>query len=170
MPPSPAELSLQLRNGDAPELRRRRLVAGLGLAAAGSMGVITLYQLGIVKRLLEPPLPGLDAETVDGSAEAYRWLSTPDGALGLASYGATVALAAMGGRRRAEERPWIPLALLAKTSADAAFAAKLTVEQWTQHRAFCSWCLYAASASSAALPLAVPEGVAAARRLLSRRA
>ncbi len=67
----------------------------------------------------------------------------------------------MGAKNRAETQPWIPLALLAKTGADAAQAARLTVDQWTKHKAFCFWCLLAAAATFAALPLAVPEALKA---------
>jgi tellurite resistance protein TehA-like permease len=74
-------------------------------------------------------------------------------------------LAAMGAKDRAATQPWIPLALLAKTTADAAQAAKLTIDQWTKHKAFCFWCLLAAAATFAALPLAVPEAVEAVNHL-----
>ncbi|MEO6870587.1 MAG: vitamin K epoxide reductase, partial [Chthoniobacterales bacterium] len=57
------------------------------------------------------------------------------------------------------------LALVAKTGLDAAQAAKLTVDQWTKHKAFCSWCLLAAATTFAALPLAVPEALAALKSL-----
>src|SRR5690348_13077443 len=38
-------LSRELREGDAPTLRRRRGIVGLALFAAGAMGIMTLYQL-----------------------------------------------------------------------------------------------------------------------------
>jgi hypothetical protein len=74
-------------------------------------------------------------------------------------------LAAMGGKDRAITRPWVPLALLAKTTADAAQAAKLTVDQWTKHEVFCFWCLLAATVTFVSLPLAVPEAMVALKQL-----
>jgi uncharacterized membrane protein len=133
------------------------------------MGIITLYQMGIIKHLPEPPLPYLNADKVDASAEAYAYFATPDGALGLLSYATTLVLAAMGGQERATEQPWIPLALMAKVAVDAAGAGKLTVDQWTKHRAFCSWCLLAAGATFATVPLVVPEARAAFRQITSGR-
>ncbi|MCA1669726.1 MAG: hypothetical protein LC793_20515 [Thermomicrobia bacterium] len=53
----PEELSEQLRHGEGNDLRRRRAVVGLSLVAVGSMGLISLYQMGIIKHLPEPPLP-----------------------------------------------------------------------------------------------------------------
>ncbi len=155
------ELSQQLREGEGGYLAQRRGIVALGLAAAGSMGVIALYQIGILKHLPEPPLPGFDADKVDASEEAYSHLQMGDAFIGLGSYAATMGLAAMGAKNRAETQPWIPLALLAKTGADAAQAAKLTVDQWKKHKAFCFWCLLAAAATFAALPLAMPEALAA---------
>ena len=122
------------------------------------MSVITLYQMGIITHLPEPPLPYLDADKVDASAEAYARLATPDGALGLASYAGMVVLAAMGGPERMHSRPWMPLALAAKVlSFDTPIAAKLTVDQWTTHRAFCMYCLIASAATFASVPLAALE-------------
>ncbi len=54
--------------------------------------MVALYQFGILRRLPEPPLPGVDAERVDASGEAYALLRTPDAALGLTSAGITLAL------------------------------------------------------------------------------
>jgi uncharacterized membrane protein len=166
--PEAAELSRELRTDNSADLRRRRGVFGLSLAAAGSMGFIALYQLGLIRHLPDPPLPLMNADRVDGSAEAYARLRMPDAVLGFGSYAATMALAAMGGPRRAREAPWIPLALAAKVAFDAANAGKLSVDQWTKHRAFCFWCLLAAAATFATVPLAVGEAVEAARALTRR--
>jgi hypothetical protein len=161
-------LSRALRLGDGPHLRNRRRVAALALTAIGSMGVIAAYQLGLLKKLPDLPLPYFDAERVDAAPQAYRYLRTPDAVLGLGSYAVTLGLAACGGPDRARTAPLVPVALAAKAAVDAANAAKLTVDQWTQHRAFCAWCLVAAGATFAALPLTLPEAGAALRRLAGR--
>jgi uncharacterized membrane protein len=165
---SPSDLSRQLRRGTGAFLRQRRGILGCSLAAAGAMGLIALYQMGLLRHLPEPPLPHFDADKVDASGEAYAWLSTPDGVLGLANYAVTAVLAAAGGRDRARRRPWLPLALAAKTGADALQAGRLSIDQWTQHRAFCFWCLGAAAATFAAAALAVPEARAALHTLRSK--
>ena len=115
-----------------------------------------------------PLFAALDADKVDASGEAYQYLKTPDAALGLASYGATLVLAGMGSDRRAEERPWIPLALAAKVGLDAVSAVYLTVEQGSKYRRFCSWCLLAAGVSTAMVPRVVPEARTAWGHLRSR--
>ncbi|HET7274213.1 MAG TPA: vitamin K epoxide reductase family protein [Longimicrobiaceae bacterium] len=159
--PGGRELSAELRHGTGEFLGNRRKIAACVMVAIGSMSAISLYQLGILKHLPEPPIPRLDADRVDGSADAYAKLHTPDAVLGLHSYSTTLALAAMGGDDRSRSHPWIPLALTGKLLFDAVQAGKLTVDQWTKHRAFCSWCLLAATATFAAVPLMIPEARAA---------
>ncbi len=166
----PEELSVQLRQGTGDFLKRRRSVVGLSLTAASSMGVIALYQMGIIKHLPDPPLPYIDSDKVDASAEAYSYFATPDAVLGLTSYGMTMVLAAMGGKDRATEQPWLPLALAAKVALDALQAGRLTIDQWTKHRAFCIWCLLAAGTTFASVPLVVPEARAALQQVARKTA
>jgi uncharacterized membrane protein len=169
-PSSPAaeRVSRDLHTGGGESLRRRRRVAAMALGAAGSMGVVSAYQMGLLKHLPEPPLPALDADQVDASGEAYHYLKTPDAALGLASYAVTLILAGMGPGRRAVERPWLPLALAAKVAVDTVSGLYLTVEQGSKHRRFCSWCLLATGLSAAMVPQVVPEARAAWSHLRSR--
>jgi uncharacterized membrane protein len=158
-------LSHELRHGSGEFLERRRKAAMLSLVSIGSMTMISLYQLGIISHLPEPPLPGLNADKVDASGEAYEKLAMPDGVLGLHSYATTLAFTAAGGADRAQTKPWIPVALAAKATVDALQAGKLTWDQWAKHRAFCSWCLLAAGATFATLPQVLPEARAALRNL-----
>jgi hypothetical protein len=162
---TPAALSDELRTGGGAELGRRRGIIALSLLASGAMGAIALYQNGVIKHLPDPPLPYVNSEKVDASAEAYKYLQVGDGALGLGSYAATLTLAAMGPADRASSAPWLPLALGAKLLFDAVYAAKLSVDQWTRHRAFCVYCLTAAGATFASVPLAYPEAREAFERL-----
>ncbi len=162
---NPAERSEQWRTGAGEHLVRRRQVAGLTLAAIGSLGVVSLYQLGLIDHLPEPPLPRLDSDRVDASAEAYAILATPDAVLGIGSYAVTLGFVAMGSEERTAARPWLPVALALKVGFDALVSAKLTRDQWTIHRAFCIWCLLAAGATFASLPLVVPEARSALRSL-----
>ncbi len=53
----PGELSRQLRQGSGEFLSRRRKTIGLALTAAGSMGLISLYQMGVIEHRPEAPRP-----------------------------------------------------------------------------------------------------------------
>ncbi len=127
-----------------------------------------LYQFGILRRVPEPPLPGLGADAVDASGEAYAILRTPDSALGIVSAGITLALAGMGPGDRAWTRPLLPVALFAKCVTDAVGGLSLTAEQLTKHRRICSWCTLSALALVASVPAAWPETRAALRQLGKR--
>ncbi len=161
---SPEELSSDLREGSSKFLKCRRGIVGLSFFSAGVMGGIALYQMRIMKKIPEPRWPKFDAEKVNGSAEAYSHLATPDALLGLVNYGMTACLAGAGAQSRWKTHPWIPLGMAAKIMMDAALAGKLTVDQWTKYRAFCFWCLLTTAATFAALPLAAPEVRVALRR------
>ncbi len=165
---TPTQLSKELRTGAGDFLEERRSVVALSLTAIGCMGLIAAYQIGLLKRLPDLPLPLMDAEKVDASEEAYANLQTPDAFIGLGSYAVTMGLAAMGGKDRAAKQPWIPLALAAKAGVDALQAGKLTYDQWAKHKAFCIWCLIAAAATFATVPLVVGEAALAARSLAKK--
>ena len=162
-------VSDDLRRGSGDFLEQRRWIAGLGTLAAGALGVVGLYQFGLVRRVPEPPLPLLHADAVDASGEAYQAFKTPDAALGLLSAGATLVLAGIGDRQRARTTPWVPLALAVKTAVDAAGSGFLLAEQLTKHRSLCSWCTVAALAQVATLPLALPEARGALHTWRRRR-
>lgn len=158
-------VSDDLRRGAGSDLARRRRVAGLALGAIASFATVAVYQFGLVPHLPDPPLPGLDSDRVDASGEAYTFGRTPDSALAMGSYAATLALAGMGGRDR---HPLIPLALAAKVAVDAAGAAYLTAEQLTKHRKVCTYCTVASVLTFAMVPAVVPEARAAWRALRAR--
>jgi len=161
---SPEELSSDLREGSSGFLKRRRYIVGLSLFSAGVMGGTALYQMGIIRKIPEPPWTKFNAEKVNGSGEAYSHLASPDALLGLVSYGLTACLAGAGAQSRWKTHPWIPLGMAGKIVMDAALAGKLTVDEWTKHRALCFWCLLTTAATFVALPLAAPEARAALRR------
>jgi uncharacterized membrane protein len=164
----PKQLTQELRRSRGDFLEERHGIVALSQTAIGCMGLIVLYQTGVIKHLPEPELPGLNADKVDASEEAYSFFETPDAAIGLGSYAVTLGLAAMGGKERARRMPWIPLALAAKTTGDALQAAKLTYDQFAKHRAACLWCLIAATATFISAALAIPEARTALREMQRR--
>jgi hypothetical protein len=166
--PAAEAVSDALRRGDDRYLDDRRRTAVLQTAAAGTLAVVGLYQFGVLRSVPEPSLPGLGADRVDASGEAYQTLRTPDAALGITSAGVSLVLAGMGGAKRHEEQPWIPLVLLAKSLVDAAGGAYLFAEQMTKHKKVCSWCTVSAGLLMATVPAVLPEARAAWRSWRSR--
>ena len=168
---NPTQLSHELREGQSPDLTRRRWVVGLSMVGAAMAQLVALYQVGIVKRLPDPPgkLGELfDATKVDASDYAYKRLNMPDGPLMLTTYAVTASLAAAGAQDRARNTPWLPIALAAKTLYDSATALRLGREEWQENEALCEYCQVATLASLASVALALPEAVTAARHLFGR--
>jgi uncharacterized membrane protein len=157
-----------LRREDSEHLSARRRVALLQMVSNAALSVVGLYQFGLARTVPEPPLPGLGADAVDASGEAYVLGHTPDSTLGIVSGGITLVLAGMGGPQRASEQPLIPLALFAKTLVDAVSGAYLTAEQLTKHKKVCSFCTVSAVALIASVPAAWPEARAALNTVRGR--
>ena len=169
---NPTQLSRELREETSPELRRRRWIVGLSLVGTAMAQVVALYQMGLVKRLPDPSPDSragrlFNSTKVDASDYAYKRMSTPDGFLMLNTLSATAALAAAGGKDRARETPWLPIALAAKALYDVANVVKLGREEWQENKALCQYCQVASLTSIAAAALAIPEAVTAARHLLA---
>jgi hypothetical protein len=162
---TPGTLGDELRYGSSRFLKRRRNIVGLAFFSSAVLGGVALYQMGILKKLPGPRWRGFDAQRINGSAQAYSILATPDAVLGLTSYGVTACLAGMGPESRWRTHPSMPIGMTAKLLADSALAAKLTIDAWGKYRTLSVWSLLTAAATFAALPLAIPEAKAALRCL-----
>lgn len=166
--PTPRELSHQLRKESDPHLQRRRWIVGLSALAGAGANVVGLYQMGILPRIPDFPSDLFDATRVDAGDYAYKRLQTPDALLMGASIAVTAILAGAGRRDRARTDPLLPIALTAKTVADAAVAIKLGREEWNEHRALCGYCQTATVISLVSIALALPEALEAIGNMRNR--
>ena len=164
----PTQLSKELREGNSPDLERRRWIIGLSMVGASMAQVVSLYQTGVIKELPELPLPFFEANRVDASEYAYSRLNTPDDPLMLINYGITAWLASTGGENRARENPLVPIAMGAKILVDSIAAAELAREEWSENQAFCEYCQVATLCSFASLALAAPEVMTAIQTLMGQ--
>ena len=162
---TPRQLSHELRNDVTPDLTRRRWILGLSLIGVAAGKLVSLFQMGILRSLPDPPLRVFDSPKVDSSDYAYRRLNMPDAPLMIVTYGLTACLAAAGGKNRAEQNPALPIALAGKALLDTATNLKLAREEWQENRKLCSYCQTATLVSLASVVLALPEAVRAVRAL-----
>lgn len=111
--------------------------------ALTSLVPVALLQLRLVDDL--PDLPGkiFNTKKVVTSKGAYP-LGIPDGLLGLASYGTTLALLLAA----KPERPIVRIALRAKLLLDGAMAARNARKQVRDFGKICSWCMGTALATA----------------------
>jgi hypothetical protein len=142
-------------------LAKRRQIVALAATGAACMTAVALYQIGAVRRLPELPVAAADSARIVGSPQAYTHLSIGDGFLGALSYTVTMLLAGVGSSQRHRRARALPLALAAKATLDAVAAARLTWDEVTKYRGFCTPCVVAAVTTAITLPLAWPEARAA---------
>ena len=165
----PRKLSHQLRKETTPDLTRRRWIVGLNLLGVSMGQLVSLYQVGIISRLPDPPGKLFNATKVDASTYAYKRLQTPDALAMVTTYGITAWLAGAGDKDRAENTPALPIALALKVLYDAATALELGREEWQENHALCQYCQVATLVSLASVALAAPEALRALRSLRRKR-
>lgn len=121
--------------------RRRHLAAFFSLFGCASMIPVSLLQLGVVKRLPDLPLPGFNSQKVNLSPEAFP-AGIPDGPLALAAFAANLPLLGLSRHSRSAL-----ISLRAKASVDGLIAARYVYLMPAKEKAWCIYCLTAASAS-----------------------
>lgn len=146
----------ELRESETPDLWRRRAIIGLSLLGMTAMTAVSLFQIGIVKHLPDPPLESFDSDKVNSSDTAYM-LGVPDGTLSLASLAANVPLAAFGGVERARETPLVPLFAAGKATIEAAVAGWYFYQMPTKEKAWCGYCIVGALCNVGIAVLTLPE-------------
>jgi len=164
----PLKLRKDLRESDEPDLHRRRGIIALSVFGAANLALSSLVQMGLAKRLPEAPISGFDTNKVSLSDDAYRF-GLPDGPLGVADFGANIALAAFGDADRAEKEPLIPLVACAKSVMSCAAAAWYVYRMPTKEKAWCIYCLATAAAEVGVLALTIPEAIKAINKLGERQ-
>ncbi|MHB1935761.1 MAG: vitamin K epoxide reductase family protein [Acidobacteriaceae bacterium] len=112
-------------------------------AAMATLAPVALVQLRIMEDLPDPPGRMFNSKRVVLSKDAYH-LGIPDGVLGLASYGVTLALLVYA----RPGRPMVNRTLRAKLAFDATMAIRNVRKQITEHKRVCSWCIGAAIATA----------------------
>lgn len=110
------------------------LLVGASCVALVTLVPVTLYQLGAVSRLPDPPFSVFESERITTSKAAHPF-GIPDGLLGLASFGTTLVLALLSKRSRVASH-----LLGAKLVLDASVAAFNASRQIVSFGKLCSWC------------------------------
>lgn len=157
-------LRRELQEEQTRDLRLRRAIIGLSLVGMGAMAAVTLFQIGVIKHLPDPPIEDFDSDKVNSSDTAYA-LGVPDGAMSLASLAANIPLAAFGGANRAEETPLVPLAAAAKATIEAAVAGWYFYQMPTKEKAWCGYCIIGAMTNWGIAALTLMEAKKAWRTL-----
>lgn len=152
-------LRTDIRQADDRDMRLRRAMVGTALVGIASMGVVTLYQTGLLRHLPDPRRGNFHSDKVNTSDEAFSY-GMPDAPLAITAHAVSLALAAAGPADRSVRAPWVPLAQTALSLGTAAVAARYLFYQMPKvDRAWCPYCIVDALTHFAALAFSLPEAV-----------
>jgi uncharacterized membrane protein len=130
-----------------PAISHRR-IATLAAALAADFAILGLAQIGVIRRLPDPPLPHFDNAGVIRSRYAFPF-GIPDSTLAVVGLGGILALAS----RRPRTRFW-DRALVAATAVGA-IGAGYYLSRMIKLRTFCAYCLANTAGMFALLPMAI---------------
>lgn len=158
-----------LQEGSDATLMRRRGTVVLSLLGIAAMAATTLLQMGLVKRLPDPPAGNFDTKKVNSADEAYSY-GGPDSPIAITGHGVNMILASLGGADRAERQPWLPLLATLVAAAQANTAARYLFYTMPKvDKAWCPYCIVDALTHLATVALTLPESQRAVRHLRGSR-
>lgn len=161
-----AAIRTELRDGRSPSLKRRRRIGGLAALGLVDFGVISLYQMGAVRKLPDLKWKVFDSNKVNASEKAYE-LGLPDGTTGAAMYALLLMLASAGGSKKTGRSPVLDVALGATVVAGGGAALQYLWNMARKQERACLYCIGGAALNFAMLPLAFPDAVSGVRSRLS---
>lgn len=162
------ELRLHARGDHSTSMNRRRGVVAASLVGIAAMGLTTMLQMGMVKRLPDPPLRKFRTRRVNLSDEAFGY-GGPDSPVVILAHAFNLLLATTGGADRARRDPWLPLLAAGMAGAQAGVAAKYLFHQMPYvDRAYCPYCIADAMTHFATFGLVLPEALEAIEELRRR--
>lgn len=153
----PSELSQELRESQSPALQARRTLVALSFIGAALGKIVSLYQVGIIKHLPDPPISLFDSDKVDASDYAYKRFATPDAFLMVLTYATTAWLAGAGREDRATKNPLWVKAMFGKILLDVGTNLMLAREEYAENKKLCFYCQSASLISLVSLLVAWPE-------------
>lgn len=136
--------------------KRKRLISFLSALGVVDFSIISLYQLGIIKKLPDLPFKIFDSNKVNASKEA-RIFGVPDGPISLVGYVATIVFAAGGEGASPRKVKFSNYALAATVLASAAGAAYYLNDMVRNQKKACIYCLIGAAINFAMVPLVYKE-------------
>jgi uncharacterized membrane protein len=161
----PSSLRNYLQDGSDANLSLRRGAVAVSLIGIAAMAATALLQMGLVKRLPDPPAGNFDTKKVNSSDEAYSY-GGPDSPIAITGHGVNMVLASMGGADRAERQPWLPVLAAVIAGLQASTAARYLFHTMPKvDKAWCPYCITDALTHFATLAFTLPEALKAVRKL-----
>lgn len=146
----------QLRRGKGTALSRKRTIALLSTIGLVDFSLISLYQVGVIRHLPDPPGKIFDSDKANGSYKAYA-LGVPDGPVSLVIYALNIVLASAGGTRRSGRHPALDVLLGALATGTALGSISYVYNMITEQEKACPYCIVGAAINFALVPYALPD-------------
>ena len=157
----------ELRTGNSPALRARRLVIALSALGLVDFSIISLYQTGIIRHLPDPPHRIFDSDQINASEEAYQF-GAPDGPISAVAYATSMVLASAGGSEKTGRKPVLDIALGATVAGNALGAIYYLYNMISKQKKVCPYCVTGAIINIASAIIIAPTVINSARALFSR--
>lgn len=132
---------------------RRRSIVAFAVFAAVDFALGSLVQTGVIRRLPDPPIFGVDSHRVMTSPAAYP-AGIPDTALALMHNGLVIALAGAASRTTNKSRRLTLDLMLAGAVVLGSLGVAHYLAEMIRLRRACVYCIAAAAAMLATVPLA----------------
>lgn len=145
--------------------KRRKWIIGISTVGAIAGNLVSMYQNNIIKKS-KPSVLSAVADKVEEVTS--NKVEIPDAAVNLINYALTAWLARSGGKKRAKNHPFIPIAMGVKTIADSVVALEMAREDWEKNHKVGTYPQVAAVASLSAAAVAVPEMVTGVQQLFKK--
>jgi uncharacterized membrane protein len=131
----------------------------LSLIGMASMTAVTLYEMGLIRHLPDPPFRRFDSDRVNASDTAYQY-GVPDGTLTQAGHATNAAIAA-----------WAPIPASGKAGLEATVATKYLFYQMpVVEKKWCGYCIVDALMHIGAFALTLPEALRAILIMMNNHA
>ncbi len=155
----------QLRSGKSPSLQRRRKIALLSAIGLVDFSMISLYQVGVIKHMPDPPGKIFDSDKANGSHKAYA-AGVPDGPITLVAFGMNILLASAGGSRKSGRHPIFDVLLGALVTGTALGSINYMYNMITVQEKACPYCMVGALLNFVMVPYALPDAKNSLKKLL----
>ncbi|MCC9167453.1 vitamin K epoxide reductase family protein [Pontibacter harenae] len=139
----------KMRSDSSEATQYRRQIAALAAAGIVDFSLISLFQMGYIKKLPDVPGKLFDTEKVNTSKDAVL-LGLPDGVISLGGYAATMALAVAATRFKKQSRI-LDVLLGGIVLGQAVGAAQYMYTMTAVQKKVCIYCVAGAAINFAAL-------------------
>lgn len=154
----------ELRFGTGDALQRQRLLIMLSIAGLLDFVPISLYQTGVINKIPDLPLKGLDSNKVNAAEDAYQ-MGGPDGPISMLAYAGVMVLASWKGSGKSGRTPVHDLALGALVAGNAAGALYYLGNMVFKQQKACIYCIAGAAVNFASAIVVAPLMRNALRKL-----